>query len=586
MTAKTGYRLESPPKELGMQRPFVRFTNLGKKTGDAMRRTILSIVFVLLGLASSQAAVTGDFSGDDLVDLKDIILCLQVSSSVVPAQAVTVSGDVDGNGKMGLSDAVFILQTIAGFRTDTDNDGFYDNTDNCPRHCNPDQTDGDASGKGDVCEPLNPTDFRVTMERIHYRDDSGREIDYDFSTGYLGASGELKIPSNALLATPPSETGSDYYWERFPINQVGVLEEGAYRLSIPQATSQLPTIPKATITVDGSEADWNGVAVYIEDPSNDVPYWMAPSTGTDLQYLKLAYSPKNAKLYILMKLTSSVNQGMWYRLFIDKDLDGDIGEPGDFQIDIQFVGSSWQVVSQGWNSPSGDDWYPVAEGGVVAVSGNIIEVRVDTSAFGLTDPFIAFGRTMAGSFPYNDYDTFQTNYYETEGWTALGGNCQEAASTEWEFSSRLSDFQNAGQAQHYYAVSVGAGSWEDDDLEAYVYATWFTGTYNGDSYTNALILEAEVLNDLEGDQAYEWWWGLDTGEGVLLDGLDPATTVLDLKIAITDNGQTVSAYYRLNSEEHQPWTLLVTHALPDGVGRVYGYCEVYPTVSMETGVVE
>jgi hypothetical protein len=55
---------------------------------------------------------------------------------------------------------------------------------------------------------------------------------------------------------------------------------------------------------------------------------------------------------------------------------------------------------------------------------------------------------------------------------------------------------------------------------------------------------------------------------------------------ITDSGTTFSAYYRLNSDEEQGWVPLVSHTLPNGMGPIYGYCDVFPTVSMETGIVE
>ena len=42
--------------------------------------------------------------------------------------------------------------------------------------------------------------------------------------------------------------------------------------------------------------------------------------------------------------------------FFDNDLDGRVGKPGDYQIDFQYQGGVWEVVSQGWNSEDGYDW--------------------------------------------------------------------------------------------------------------------------------------------------------------------------------------------------------------------------------------
>jgi hypothetical protein len=47
-----------------------------------------------------------------------------------------------------LDDSIAAVQEV----TDIDSDGIFDNADNCPNDCNPQQLDADADGIGDVCD--------------------------------------------------------------------------------------------------------------------------------------------------------------------------------------------------------------------------------------------------------------------------------------------------------------------------------------------------------------------------------------------------------------------------------------------------
>jgi len=58
--------------------------------------------------------VRGDVNGDGNVNLKDVILTLQVISGINPSQNVYQAADVNGDGKIGLSEAIFIMQRISG----------------------------------------------------------------------------------------------------------------------------------------------------------------------------------------------------------------------------------------------------------------------------------------------------------------------------------------------------------------------------------------------------------------------------------------------------------------------------------------
>ncbi len=56
----------------------------------------------------------GDMNGDDHTDLYDLILALQVCSGITPSSTVWKGADISGDGKIGVEEAVFILQKISG----------------------------------------------------------------------------------------------------------------------------------------------------------------------------------------------------------------------------------------------------------------------------------------------------------------------------------------------------------------------------------------------------------------------------------------------------------------------------------------
>jgi hypothetical protein len=58
----------------------------------------------------------GDLSGEGQVDLTDAIIVLQVLAGVVPTTDALLSGDVNGNAQIGLEEVIFILQKIATLR--------------------------------------------------------------------------------------------------------------------------------------------------------------------------------------------------------------------------------------------------------------------------------------------------------------------------------------------------------------------------------------------------------------------------------------------------------------------------------------
>jgi len=65
--------------------------------------------------SAQETAFKGDLNGDDVVDLADVILAIQVISRLNPAGVrpdyPTSGADVDGNGRIGLGEAIYDLQT-------------------------------------------------------------------------------------------------------------------------------------------------------------------------------------------------------------------------------------------------------------------------------------------------------------------------------------------------------------------------------------------------------------------------------------------------------------------------------------------
>ncbi len=60
--------------------------------------------------------IPGDINADEIVDLKDFILAVQIVSDITPNQNVSAVADVNGDGKIGIEEAVYILQEISELR--------------------------------------------------------------------------------------------------------------------------------------------------------------------------------------------------------------------------------------------------------------------------------------------------------------------------------------------------------------------------------------------------------------------------------------------------------------------------------------
>ena len=57
----------------------------------------------------------GDIDDDEAVSLKDAILVLQILSGNTPSSIVYKESDLNGDGKLGIEEAIYILQKVSGW---------------------------------------------------------------------------------------------------------------------------------------------------------------------------------------------------------------------------------------------------------------------------------------------------------------------------------------------------------------------------------------------------------------------------------------------------------------------------------------
>jgi len=84
---------------------------------------MLVVIAIFWHLKVEAATPKGDINGDSGVDLKDVILCLQIMANLNPSIGALLSDiDVNSDGKIGMQEAIYILQVVAGLRSLSDID--------------------------------------------------------------------------------------------------------------------------------------------------------------------------------------------------------------------------------------------------------------------------------------------------------------------------------------------------------------------------------------------------------------------------------------------------------------------------------
>ena len=275
-----------------------------------------------------------------------------------------------------------------------------------------------------------------------------------------------------------------------------------------------PPIPTAAINIDGAVDDWDSVDVYIQDENegeDDVSV-----VGSDIEYIKLAYSPDNTRLSILLKTADTISQSLWYRMFFVHDPQSQAA-PGNYQLDFLYSGT-WDIMTQSWHSQDGYDWFFVDEQGAVVVSGAFIEadlaastiemansqppqavqsLLVRTQAEQNNDVDIS-GRSMMSEPPYHIYDSFECTEAENK-WLwglKLGYAPGEQITFRWHWL-----IGGPGHTVKLTLQVFSDGAWSDSQViaaaipEAQRSFTWtIPHTTQRDTYFRVLMDESDATD--------------------------------------------------------------------------------------------
>jgi hypothetical protein len=93
----------------GTKTVVVRFRD-GSLSGGFLHRPVSATITL------DTSAIWGDINKDGRIDLADLILALQVASRTTPASTINNHAAVNGDGMIGLREAIYILQKVAGMR--------------------------------------------------------------------------------------------------------------------------------------------------------------------------------------------------------------------------------------------------------------------------------------------------------------------------------------------------------------------------------------------------------------------------------------------------------------------------------------
>lgn len=85
--------------------------------GRAVAAIVMAAFFFWTAYHASFAAVPGDLNGNNKIDLTDLVSSLQIIASRHSPFAAGKDADMDGDGRIGSQESVYILQCLAGVRS-------------------------------------------------------------------------------------------------------------------------------------------------------------------------------------------------------------------------------------------------------------------------------------------------------------------------------------------------------------------------------------------------------------------------------------------------------------------------------------
>ena len=63
--------------------------------------------------ATVAVIITGDIDGSGSVDMKDLLLAMQIVSGLTPTAPIHCGGDVNGDGRIGIEETIYALKIIS-----------------------------------------------------------------------------------------------------------------------------------------------------------------------------------------------------------------------------------------------------------------------------------------------------------------------------------------------------------------------------------------------------------------------------------------------------------------------------------------
>lgn len=146
---------------------------------------------------------------------------------------------------------------------------------------------------------------------------------------------------------------------------------------------------------------------------------------------------------------------------------------------------------------------------------------------------------------------------------------------DWQVTANIVAIAGANVSGTLYKIEMGGGTFDPAGPNLHVNAYWYSGEFQGITYANALLLESDLA--ING-----YTWESSTGPDAFLANTDPATTLLDLRVEISEGGQTFSSFYRLNGGSE--WNLAHRHTLPLGVGALAGFPNSHPYIAISNEI--